>query len=309
MKKILITLAVLLHITYAKDVSVFGAGNLDSGTPYGLTNAEKASYKNSKEIKELGYKVNTIQDSTEELKQQLEGFKSVFNSDSKNLNDTKNNLQQLIASFEEMNNRISQNEKELNSLKEKIDNFIALQTKNNELLQDSNKKLNSVITKINKNYVSKKEFDELVNFVNKKSTAKKVAPVKKNNADNNFGFKTNEALYDYAVKLHGKMYLTKSMPMFDKLVKENYKKASSSYYLADILHYKKRYKDAIHYYKQSMMLNDQASYIPKLLYNSAHSFEQLKDFDNARNFYQTLIDAYGSTSEAKEASKRLEKLK
>ena len=309
MKKVLITLAIISSISYAKDVSVFGAGNLESNTPYGMTNAEKASYKNSKELKQLAYKINSIENSNEELKQQLEGFKSVFNSDSKNLNDTKNNLQQLLTSFEEINSRITQNEKDLQSLKEKLDNFISLETKNNELLEDSNRKLNNIITKINRNYVSKKEFDELVNFVNKKGTTKKVAPVKKNNADNNFGFKTNSALYTYAVKLHKKFYLTKSMPMFDKLIKDNYKKASSSYYLADILHYKKRYKDAIHYYKQSMMLNDQASYIPDLLYNSAHSFEKLKDFENARNFYQTLVDAYGDTSEAKKASKRLEKIK
>lgn len=287
--------------TSAKDVSVFGAGDLESGSPYGLTKAEKASLKNSNKIKDLSYQINSIQSNQDEIKQQFEGIKSVFDSDSKNLSSTKNKLSNV-------SDRLTNIETELENLKQQLNQFIALQKDNNKVLEESNLKLSNLINKINKEYVSKKEFDELVGFINKKKTTKKSTPKVVNNADNNFGFRSNAALFDYAVKMHGKRYLTKTMPMFDKLVKDNYKKASSSYYLADILHFKKRYKDAIHYYKQSMMLNDSAPYIPKLLLNSAHSFEMLKDKTNAINFYETLVDAYGDTPEAKQAIKRLEKL-
>lgn len=309
MNKLILSGLLLSSFLVAKEVSVFGAGDMDSSTPYGLTKAEKASYKNAQEIKEVTYQVNNLRSNIDELKLQLDGFKSVFDTDSKNLNSTKNKLADLIANYDRIETKIDTLEKKLVSLENNLDLFIEAQKKNNQLLQDSNLKLNSVLSKINQDYVSKKEFDELVKFVNTKSKTQETIKKKTNNADNNFGFKTNAALFDHAVKLHKQFYLTKSMPMFDKLIKDNYKTAQSSYYLADILHYKKRYKDAIHYYKKSMILDDKASYIPELLLNSAHSFEKLNDVANAKNFYQTLIDAYAGTKEAKEASKRLEKFK
>lgn len=293
--------------TLAKDVSVFGAGDLDSSSPYGLTKAEKASLKNQEQLKSLQYKINSLQSNQDEIKEQFEGIKSVFDSDSKNLSSTKNKLKDLITNYSFLEEKITTNENQISMLSQKLDDFIITQKHNNQLLQDANVKLNEVITKINKEYVSKKQFDELVKFINSKKIKTKKKKVL-NNSKNNFGFKTNAALYKYAVSLHKKLYLTKSMPMFAKLIKDNYKKASSSYYLADILHYKKKYKDAIYYYKQSMMLNDSADYIPTLLLNSAHSFEMLGDTTNARNFYQTLVEAYTQTPEAKKAQKKLDKL-
>jgi TolA-binding protein len=301
MIKLIATLSLVLTIVSAKDVSVFGAGDLESKSPYGLTKAEKASYKNTQKIQDLSFEINSIKANYDEIKQQFEGIKSVFDSDSKNLSNTKNKM----LSVEQ---RLQNLEQITQDLQLQLNQFIDLQKENNRVLEESNQKLLGLINKINEEYISKKEFDELVGYINKKNQSnanKKVV----NNAQNNFGFTSNEALFDYAVKMHGKNYLTKTMPMFDKLVKDDYKKASSSYYLADILHFKKRYKDAIYYYKQSMMLNDSAPYIPQLLLNSADSFEMLQDKTNAKNFYETLVDAYPNTKEAKIATKRLEKLK
>ena len=302
MIKIISITAILTSFLIAKDVSVFGAGDLESQAPYGLTKAEKASFKNSKKIQDLSFQINSIQANQDEIKQQFEGIRSVFDSDSKNLSNTKNKM----LSAEQRIVQLEQLTADLQSHITKLNQFIELQKENNSLLEESNQKLSLVINKINQEYISKQEFDELVGYVNKKKTTPKKQVI--NTVDNNFGFKSNAALYQYAVKMHAKRYLTKTMPMFDKLVKDNYKRASSSYYLADILHFKKRYKDAIHNYKQSMMLNDSAPYIPKLLLNSAHSFEMLKDNTNARNFYETLVDAYGDTKEATQAAKKLEKL-
>ena len=110
------------------------------------------------------------------------------------------------------------------------------------------------------------------------------------------------------MSLYTKNYLTKSKPHFVELVRRKYKPAQSNYYLAEIFFYKKRYKDAIHHYKTSMMLYDQASYIPQLLLHSAVSFEKIKDKENAVNFYSTLVDAYPETKEAVEANKKLKTL-
>ena len=184
-----------------------------------------------------------------------------------------------------------------------MDKFISLQQKNNIIVEKSLKDITRLLNKINSNYISKKEFDELVDFVNKsKKNTKKVVLKKKSN---NISNKDSLAL---AIKLFNKNYLTKSKPIFEKLVKNKYKPAQCNYYLGEIYFFKKKYKTAIHHFKTSMMLYDEASYIPKLLLHSAISFEKINDKDNAINFYGTLVDAYSETKEAKIAQKNLKNL-
>ena len=54
-----------------------------------------------------------------------------------------------------------------------------------------------------------------------------------------------------------------------------------------------------------MTLYDKSSYLPKLLLHSAISFEKLGDDDNAQNFYNTIVDIYPESNEAKKASKKI----
>ena len=49
--KVLFLLVLSVGFLNSKEVSVFGAGDIDSSSPYGLTNAEKVIYKNTKKIK------------------------------------------------------------------------------------------------------------------------------------------------------------------------------------------------------------------------------------------------------------------
>ena len=74
-------------------------------------------------------------------------------------------------------------------------------------------------------------------------------------------------------------------------------------------YYRKKYDDALSYYKTSAMLNDKASYMPELLLHSAIAFENTKDFSNAANFYSSLIDMYPNSTEAKVAVKNLSNIK
>lgn len=199
---------------------------------------------------------------------------------------------------------VEENSLNLFKLENKIDTFIELQQKNNKIVEQSLKNTNDLINNINSQYVTKKQFDELVKFINKKKISKNRITKKKKNIVK----RTDKESLSYAISLFNNNYLTKSKPIFLRLIKKNYKPAESNFYLAEILYYKKRYKDAIHYFKTSMMLYDQASYIPKLLLHSAISFEKLKDKDNAINFYSTLVDAYPETKEAIEAQNKLQKL-
>jgi TolA-binding protein len=108
-----------------------------------------------------------------------------------------------------------------------------------------------------------------------------------------------------ALRLFKKDYFTKAIPIFEELITLNYKPATSNYYLGEINYYRKKYADAISYFKTSAMLYDKSSYMPKLLLHSAISFEKIKDFSNAANFYSSLIDIYPDSREAKTATKNL----
>ena len=72
---------------------------------------------------------------------------------------------------------------------------------------------------------------------------------------------------------------------------------------------RKKYDVAISHFKKSAMLNDKAAYMPTLLLHSAISFENVKDKDNAKNFYNTLVGLYPDSEESKIAKKNLAKLK
>ncbi|MCK5294792.1 MAG: hypothetical protein KAJ49_09080 [Arcobacteraceae bacterium] len=323
--RVLFFLVILIVSLNSKEVSVFGAGDVDSSSPYGLTNAEKVIYKNTKKISNIKNKINkinnninNIESSYEDLIQKLEGMESVYESDSKSLYRTKKVLSLINNSIEanSVNIEVTSinlaknsillkqviiNSKKLLELENKIDNFISLQEKNNKIVEKTLKNTTKLINDINSKYITKKQFDELITFVNKKNK-----PIKSSSKKHKKVVKrTNKELLKHAISLFKNNYLTKSKPMFIKLVNAKYKPAQSNYYLGEIFFYKKRYKDAIHHYKTSMMLYDQASYIPRLLLHSAISFEKTNDKENAINFYSTLVDAYPETKEAVEANKKL----
>lgn len=96
--------------------------------------------------------------------------------------------------------------------------------------------------------------------------------------------------------------------MFEELISEDYKPAESNFYLGQIWYYRKKYEDAISYFKKSAMLYDKAEWMPTLLLHSAISFEKIGDYKNSASFYETLINVYPHTNEAKRADKNLSKI-
>lgn len=88
-------------------------------------------------------------------------------------------------------------------------------------------------------------------------------------------------------------------------IKGNYKPARGNYLLGEVAFAQKRYEDAIYYYKTSATRYDKADYMPRLMLNSAKSFNAIKEKENAKRFLETLISLYPNSSEAKEAKKLL----
>ena len=292
-------------LLFSKEVSVFSAGDLESSNPYGLTSSEKVILKNKNNLTKFDRKIDDTRSNIEQIRERIDGIESVIDGDSVKLNSTSKELKHLSTQY----NAAQVNFREFEALEKQ--NISSLTDDIDKLKVDvSNlhETLQKLIEQISKDYVSKQQFDELVIFINKQFTKQnkkvtKTASVKKIKYN-----KSKKELIEEGRVLFKKDYFSKAIPLFKYLIKEKYRPAESSFYLGEIWFYRKKYKDAIHYFKNSMMLYDKAKYIPQLLLHSAVSFEKTNDLDNAANFYGTLIDVYPNTQQAQDAKINLAKI-
>ncbi|AXK48298.1 hypothetical protein CRU87_00640 [Aliarcobacter trophiarum LMG 25534] len=309
MKKIIPLLFVITSLTVAEEVSVYGASNQDSS--YGLSASEKHILKNQSNISNLSSKLEEINSLVKSINGRLEGLESTYEGDSRKLNDLSLKLNQSsdLASNEAVSNA---SQSDLNSLKAALSKLTTMVNKINSEYVSS--------TELEKNmqqFVTREEFEAVKKAMGIKTpqgSSKTIVETKEKAVDTSSSsneLKTAEdrakfmveAKKDYDSKIYNS-----AIPKFEKLVEINYKPAENNYYLGDMWFKRKKYDQAIVYYKKSAMLNDKASYMPTLLLNSGISFENTKDKDNARNFYSTLIELYPNSQEAKVAKTNLNKL-
>ena len=312
MTKYLLPFIVATSLTAAQEVSVYGASNQDSS--YGLSATEKHILKNQSNISNLSSKLEEINSLVKSINGRLEGLESTYEGDSKKLNDLSLKLNQSsdLASNEQASNV---NQSDLNSLKADFKKLVTMVNKINAEYVSS--------TELEKNmqqFITREEFEAVKKAMGIKTpqgtakttveskeklvdaTTSNISSVELKTADDKIKFMA-DAKKDYDAKIYNS-----AIPKFEKLIEINYKPAENNYYLGDMLFKRKKYDQAIVHFKKSAMLNDKASYMPTLLLNSAISFENTKDKENAKNFYSTLIELYPNSQEAKTAKTNLNKL-
>ena len=268
---------------YGAETSAFGAGNLDSDNPYGLSESEKIIFQNKKQIRYQDQKIS-------ELTEQIEGMRSVIDSISSKLGKTGQRINELNVQSSQAS------DDEISTMKNDISELKRTQSENYEKINAVLKKLSGMIDKINGNYVT---VDELSSRISKKkvtSSASTKSTKTKSKLSNSEKLKS-------AVALYRKKYYTKSFPLFVELAEKSYKPATTNYYLGEISYYKKQYSDAIVYYKKSVGYYDKASYMPTLLLHTGISFEKLNDNENKEKFLNALLSSYPNSSEAEIAQK------
>ena len=169
------------------------------------------------------------------------------------------------------------------------------------------KELGAMIDQINENYVSKEELQRIL-----KSKGNYVAPKKEtssvSSSSESLGKSSNAKLYSEGVRLFNKKRYNEARKRFTITDTKGYKPAASNYYLGEIAYYTKKYDDAIFYFKKSAGLYDQASYIDTLLLHTGISLEKTGDKEQAKAFYENIIDNYSGKKSAKIAKERLKKL-
>jgi len=314
LKRIILGISCVLVSASFAETSMFGAGNLDSENPYGLSRSEEVIVKNKKIVAKNEQKIKKTTTQVQDLNERVGGLESLLEGESLKLNKTFIALSKHLEDYklytQNSTNEINNNKDKIASIELEIDtdienmkSLIMQNTKNMQILQKSFDKITKLTNEINSNYVSKKEFDKLISLLDEKtvsstkSTSKKTVKV--------VSTKSSAELLVEAKAFFKKDYFTNALPIFEGLISKNYKPAESNFYVGEIKYYRKKYKEALHYFKTSMTLYDKASYLPKLLLHSAISFEKLGDDDNAQNFYNTIVDIYPESNEAKEASKKI----
>ena len=100
-KLLLVTFLLGTTIAGAEEVSAFGAGDLNSKNPYGLSSAEKNILKNKKTLGNIDSKVKDVKLSLESINERIDGLESIYEGDSQKLNESVLKLNDIFKKVEE----------------------------------------------------------------------------------------------------------------------------------------------------------------------------------------------------------------
>ncbi|MBN2815106.1 MAG: tetratricopeptide repeat protein [Campylobacterales bacterium] len=283
----------------SSEPSAFGAGDLNSPNPYGLTSSEKVILETKKTLNKVSVKSNNQANELDSLRERLDGLQSIIESLSRKAHNNKVNLQKV----QDENNLASQTSDEYDK---RIGELVQANTLAISELKSTATELSKVIDKINTEYVSKNEFNALVNDVNEFKTliAKELkGNVKSEEKNSNV---SSADIYNRAKANFDKKYYTDAIADYEYLITKNYKPAYAHYMIGEMNYKRKNYADAISYFKKSSSLYSKASYMPQLMLHTAIAMEKTGDKTHADAFYEAVISKYPDSKEAQKAREKLQ---
>lgn len=275
----------------ASEPSVFGAGDLNSPNPYGLTHEEKLILENKKELQTVIQKNNAQSAKVETVTERLDGMQGILEGLGQRSNEQTLLLQKLQEKLA-LDSNNSSNMEELNK-------HVAANTENVAQFKTLLEELSLVVDEINSNYVTKEQFAALIKQlkVNVPDTA--VSSVKM----------SNSALEKEANKLFSQKKYADAQKYFEQLVQKKHKVNEALFMIGETHFERKNYKEAVSNYKESASRSEKSLFMPTLLLHSGISMEKTGDSTTAKAFYQATISKYSGSGAAKEAQERLSKLK
>ncbi len=276
--------------------SAFGAGDIESSSPYGLTSTEKVILQTKKQLTKVVVKSKNQANEVDSLRERIDGLQGIIETLSRQAHNNKIKLKKLESLNDENLHNSDEYSKRLSALVQKnSESIVQAQSIVSEL---------SVLTEtIQKDYVDKTNFNALVQSFNtfKKLVAKELHL----SATSKTSKIKSAALYKRAKKMFDIKYYTKSIADYEALIARNYKPAYAHYMIGEMNFKRRNYANAITYYKKSASLYAKASYMPKLMLHTAVSMEKTGDMAHAKVFYNALVGKYPKSKEAKEAKQHL----
>ncbi|EMG6303518.1 TPA: tetratricopeptide repeat protein [Campylobacter coli] len=315
MKKIFSVALIGATLLYAES-SAFGAGDLTSDSPYGLTSGEKLLKEKLDTLSNNDAQVNSR---INEIEQRVEGLQSTLEGINSQYAKSNSRLTQLETNFETMENNLST---ELQNLKAYVEESRKIQDTNNKQIKKILAELSSLVDSINANYVSKDDLNDFNlsaknTLVIPTSDDKNATSLKENNAsvipvkekevkqiDDSWKKKKNNEILDLAIKDLNDNSYENSKTKLNYLISKQYKPARANFWLGEIEYKQKKYNNAIAYYKTSSALSTKGDYFPKLLYHTAISLDKIGDPKTANGFYKALKTNYPNSPEAKASPNR-----
>jgi len=285
----------------AGEPSAFGAGNLDSDNPYGLTEAEKKILQNKQILQQNKRTLRSQNNEIESLRERVDGLQSVLEAIAMKSQQNRVALGDLSKS----------RENEGSSTQERLQQLEAQTATNSEnvlQLKTAIEELSKLIDQQSASLVTKEEYNTLVNdvntFKNLVATELKKKPGKSSEKKISNGDLATDAKNHYDANKYAQ-----ALEEYKELVNRKYKPARSHYMIGQIYYAQKDYGKAIAHYKESASLYKNASYMPTLMYRTAVSMERTGDKKHATSFYNAVIAKYPGSTEAVESQKRLDTFK
>ena len=296
----LLIVAAIPTLLLSAEPSAFGAGDLSSPEPYGLTSSEKVILETKDKLKKVALKSNSQASQLDSLRERIDGLQSIVESIGRKTHNNQINLEKIkedestgFANATEYQTRLSES--------------IQQNSKQIEELKASLLEVSKLLDTVNAEYVSKEEYNTLVKSFNdfKTLVAKELKSSK--SVHSSASKMSSAALYNLAKKNYDKKYYTKAIANYEELIKRKYKPAYAHYMIGEMNYKRKNYAKAISYFKKSSQLYSKASYMPTLMLHTAISMDKTGDKAHAKSFYKAIIAKYPSSKEAKEAKRRLGK--
>ena len=290
-------------LVLASEPSVFGAGNLDSPNPYGLTETEKHILSNKKVLDTIEKKTFSQNSRVESIQERLDGLQTIIEGINEKSQANKIELKKIEQDRDISKNERIEKEKQLfDKISSNEESILQLKTILTEF--------SAMIDTINTNYVSKEEFNAVIQDINsfKASVSKSFKSISVKKSSNTYDGMSKAEVAKKAKKLYDEKFYTKSIEYYTFLIQSNYKPARAHYMIGEMWYYRKKYDKAISYFKESARIYDKASYMPVLMMHSAVAMEKTGDIDNAKAFLNALIASYPENKLARDAEDRLAKL-
>lgn len=299
-----ILLTSLPALLIGAEPSAFGAGNLESPSPYGLTSSEKALLETKKKLTQVSAKSNNQASQLDSLRERIDGLQSVLESMSRKSHNNKIELQKLY----ELNSEFTDANQEY---QKRVSELLEQNTLDTKEIKKELEALQISLEKISKEYVSKEQFNELVEDINsfKKLVSEELKGTQKKQGSTKKEQKLSSAeIYNRAKMNFDRKYYTNAIEDYEYLIEHNYKPAYAHYMIGEMNFRRKNYANAISYFKKSASLYSKASYMPELMLHTAISMKESGDTQNAKTFFDAVIKKYPQSNEAKEAEKYLTSL-
>ena len=292
----LLLLTLLPAVMSANEPSAYGAGNLDSPNPYGLTPEERVLLETKKQLKHVEKKTKSQDSKVNSLRERIDGLQTIVEG----LAQKNHNLQ---LQLQDLSKKFQANQESADIYAKRIETLV---TQNSTDLSTLKEKLEALDTALKEEYVTKKELTKLIKDFNKfKKLVAKELKTSAKRYNGSLSKLSNAEILKRAEKAYSKKQYAKAIEYYKHLLSHNYMPARSSFKLGEIYYYKRDYATALAYYKESAKRYSKAKWMPTLMLHTALSMKYTGDKKNAELFLKALIKKYPSSKEAQLAKKYL----